>query len=58
MIGKSVRTVSVFIILIFQFGGTAEADSHSACLGQSGQMGVKNCKGNSGKTSQDNRSKL
>ncbi len=55
MIGKFVRTVSLFIILIFWFGGTAEAGSSSGNLGQSGQMGVKNCQGNSGKTSQHNR---
>ncbi len=55
MIGKYVRIVSLFIILIFWSGGSAEASGYSANLGQNGQMGVNNSQGNSGKTSQSKR---
>ena len=58
MIGRYVHVASFLIILIFCLTGTAEADSYSACLGQSGLMGVNHSDGNSGKKPQPKRGSI
>ena len=57
MIGRYVHAADflIILILIFCLTGTAEANSYSANLGQSGLMGANHSDGNSGKTSQTSR---
>ena len=55
MIGKYIRTASLFIFLIFCLTGTAEANSYSGNLYQSGMIGADRSNGNSGATSQHSR---